>query len=59
MCVKWGSTNTSWHINVHHMKNLHTHEVIKCEVKDKGMGMGHLWLNESGIYHFMGEAFIT
>ena len=24
LCVKWGSTNTSWHINVHHV---YTHEV--------------------------------
>ena len=26
-CVEWGSTNTGWHINIHHMKNLCTHEV--------------------------------
>ena len=25
--VEWGSTNTSWHLNVHHVKTLHTHEV--------------------------------
>jgi len=28
------STNTSWHINVHRVKNLHTH--MKCEVKHNG-----------------------
>ena len=26
-CVKWGSINTGWHINVHHAKKLYTHEV--------------------------------
>ena len=26
LCVEWGSTNTGWP-NVHHVKNLHTHEV--------------------------------
>ena len=25
--VEWGSTNTGWHINVHHVKNFYTHEV--------------------------------
>ena len=42
MSIEWGSTNTSWHIDVHHVKNnisAHT----KCEVKHNGdMGMGHL-----------------
>ena len=27
LCVEWGSTNTGWHINVYHVKNLHTYEV--------------------------------
>ena len=41
--VEWGSTNTGWHIDVHHVKTL-TH--IKCEVRHNwDMGMGHLWLN--------------
>ena len=22
-CVEWGSTNTGWHINVHHVKKLY------------------------------------
>ena len=39
-CVEWGSTNTRWHINVHHVKIC-----TQCEVKHNGdMGMGHLWL---------------
>ena len=25
--VEWGSTNTGWHINAHHVKKLYTHEV--------------------------------
>ena len=25
--LKWGSTNTGWHINAHHMIKLYTHEV--------------------------------
>ena len=46
LCVEWGSPNTSWHINVHHVKNLHT---LKCEVEHNGdMGMGHLWLLMGG-----------
>jgi len=27
LCVEWGSTNTGWPINVHHVKNLYTHKV--------------------------------
>ena len=27
---------------------------MKCEVKDKDMGMGHLWFNGWGIHHLMG-----
>ena len=27
LCVEWGSTNTDWHINLHRVKTLHTHEV--------------------------------
>ena len=27
LCVEWGSTNTGWHIDVYHVKTLHTHEV--------------------------------
>ena len=47
--VEWGSTNTGWYINAHHVKNC-TH--MKYEVKHNGdMGMGHLWL-------IMGEAFM-
>ena len=42
---KWGSTNTGWHINVHHVIYLHTHE---CN-GDMGMGL----------YDLMGVAFIT
>ena len=40
LCVEWWSIITSWHINVHYVKNLRTYE---CEVKHNGdMGMGHL-----------------
>ena len=46
-CVKWGSTNTGWHIDVHHVRNLYTQ---MCEVKHNGdMGMGHLWLIMGGL----------
>ena len=31
LCVEWGSTNISWHIDVHYVKILRTY--IKCEVK--------------------------
>ena len=35
-------TLAAWHIDVHHVKTLHTHEV-----KHNGdMGMEHLWFNE-------------
>ena len=42
LCVEWESTNTTWHISVHHVKNkVSAHK--KCEVKHNGdMGMGHL-----------------
>ena len=30
MCVKWGSTNTHWHIDVRYVQIFCTH--IKCEV---------------------------
>ena len=33
--VEWGSTNTGWHINVHHVNNF---------------AMEHLWVNGWGIY---------
>ena len=48
LSVEWGSTNTGWHIDVHHVKNFaHT----RCEVGHNwDMGMGHLWLNGWGIY---------
>ena len=65
-CVKWGSTNTGWHINAHHVKNC-TH--MTCEVQHNGdMGMGHLCLimgghfmpyNGLGIYDLMGGAFMA
>ena len=43
-CVEWGSTNTSWHINVHYVKIfMHTQSV-----KLKHMGMGHIWLKWVG-----------
>ena len=55
LCVEWWSIITSWHINVHYVKNLRTYE---CEVKhNRDMGMGHLmWGGEGGggIYHIMG-----
>ena len=49
LCVEWGSTNTGWHIDIHHVKNFFTH--MKCEVKHNGdMGMGHLWLIMGGAF---------
>ena len=54
-CVKWGSTNTGWHSNVHYVNVFctHTHAHVKCEVKHNeiwGWGIhgwvGHLWQNE-------------
>ena len=51
LCVKWGSTNSGWHINVYHVKALHTHEVC---VKLNIVG---IW--EWGIYHLMGRAFMA
>jgi len=54
LCVKWGNSNTGWHINVHHVK-LCTH--MKCEVKHNWhMGKGHLWLNG---WAFMGLALMA
>ena len=45
--IEWRSTNTGWHINVHHVKYFWTH--MKCEVKHNGdMGMGCLWLKMGG-----------
>jgi len=50
LCVKWGSTNTGWHIDVHHVKTLpHT-----CSLKLNIIG---IW--EWGIYGLMGGPFIT
>ena len=43
-----GSTNTGWHIDVHHVK---TFAHPRCEVGHNwDMEMGHLWLNGWGIY---------
>lgn len=36
LCVEWEGANTGWHISVHYLKNLHTHEVKHNE----NMGMG-------------------
>jgi len=48
-CVEWESTNTSWHIDVQHVK-LCTYMI--CKVRHNwDMGMGHLSFN--------GQAFIT
>ena len=50
-CVKWGSTNTGWHINAHHVKKLYTRG------KHNGdMGMGHQWWD---IYGLMGGTFMA
>ena len=47
LCVKWGSTNTSWHINVHHEKNF----ILSVKFKHNGdCGMGHLWLIMGGAF---------
>ena len=58
-CVEWGSTNTGWHINVHHMKTLYTH--MKCEVKTQwGYGNGaFMAYNGSGTNGLMGGAFMA
>ena len=28
LCVEWGSTNTSWHIDVHYVKIIHTYILL-------------------------------
>jgi len=58
--VKCGSTNTSWHINVHHVKKF-VHMHMKCEVKhngdiENGTFMAYNWW---GIYDLMGGAFMA
>ena len=53
LCVEWESTNTGWHINVHHVK-IGTH--IKCEVNHNGdMEMGIYKLNGWVIYGLNGR----
>ena len=49
VCVKWESTNTGWHIDVHHVKTLCTY--IKGDMR-----MGHSWVKWMGLlWAFMGE----
>ena len=44
-----GSTNTGWHIDVHHVKKLYIHEV----------NLNIMGILEWGIYGLMGWAFMT
>ena len=51
LSVEWGSTNTGWQINVHHVKKRIFCIHLKCKVEHNGIRhfwlkwVGHLWLN--------------
>ena len=72
MCVvcRASEYQPSWHINDHHVKNLHTHEAKRngdweWDIYHLMSGAfmaswaGHLSLNGLGIYGLMGRAFMA
>ena len=57
LCVEWESTNTSWHINFHHVKFcIH----MKCEVRHNwDMGNHYGLMGGTFIYSLMCGTFIA